>query len=150
MRLRWCLLFALLTVPSPGHGQGFEELFNTAALQRIDLLVNSRDWEKLKANFQENEYYPADVRWNGQTVRNVGIRSRGLGSRSGTKPGLRVDFNRYAGQDVLGSGVISTTEADPEGLRIASRCLLREWAARRARRTRDLRNNEYPGCRRVE
>ena len=38
---------------------------------------------------------PADVTWNGITVHNVGIRSRGLGSRSSTKPGLRVDFDRY-------------------------------------------------------
>ena len=30
-----------------------------------------------------------------QIVRNVGIRSRGMGSRSGIKPGLRVDFDRY-------------------------------------------------------
>ena len=41
-------------------------------------------------------YYPADFVWNGQTIHNTGIRSRGLGSRSGVKPGLRVDFDRYA------------------------------------------------------
>lgn len=118
--LRWCLLFALLAAPSPGHGQGFEDLFNTAALQRIDLLVNSRDWEKLKANFQEDDYYPADLHWNGQIIRNAGIRSRGLGSRSGTKPGLRVDFNRYtSGQTFLGLGaiVLDNLTQDPSGLR---------------------------------
>jgi len=118
--IRWCLLCALLAAPSLGHAQGFEDLFNTAALQRIDLLLNSRDWEKLKANFQENEYYPADVRWNGQTVRNAGIRSRGLGSRSGTKPGLRVDFNRYAAAQTflgLGSMILDNLTQDPSGLR---------------------------------
>lgn len=120
MTIRWCLLCALLAAPSLGHAQGFEDLFNTAALQRIDLLLNSRDWEKLKANFQENEYYPADVRWNGQTVRNAGIRSRGLGSRSGTKPGLRVDFNRYAAAQTflgLGSMILDNLTQDPSGLR---------------------------------
>ncbi|HXG87260.1 MAG TPA: CotH kinase family protein [Vicinamibacterales bacterium] len=71
-------------------------LFNDAVVQRIDLRMHSSDWEKLKENFQENTYYPADLVWNGQTVANSGIRSRGLGSRSGTKPGLRVDFDRYA------------------------------------------------------
>jgi len=35
-------------------------------------------------------------------VRNVGIRSRGTGSRNGTKPGLRVDFDRYTTQTFLG------------------------------------------------
>jgi spore coat protein CotH len=72
------------------------DLFNSEVIQRIELSVNSADWEKLKENFQENEYYPAFLMWNGMTVRNVGIRSRGLGSRSATKPGLRVDFDRYS------------------------------------------------------
>jgi spore coat protein CotH len=72
-----------------------DALFDSTQVKRIDLRVNSTDWEKLKANFQVNEYYPADVVFEGQTVRNAGIRSRGVGSRSGTKPGLRVDFNRY-------------------------------------------------------
>jgi spore coat protein CotH len=72
-----------------------DALFNATTLQRIDLRPNSLDWEKLKQNFQTNEFYPADLVFNGETTYNVGIRSRGLGSRSGTKPGLRVDINRY-------------------------------------------------------
>jgi spore coat protein CotH len=111
---------AALAASSAMYAQGFEDLFDTAALQRIDLLLNSRDWAKLKANFREDDYYPADVRWNGQTVRNAGIRSRGLGSRSGTKPGLKVDFNRYAtGQTFLGlaSIVLDNLTQDPSGLR---------------------------------
>lgn len=78
------------------QGQTSADLFNGSVLHRIDLNLHSSDWSKLKANFQTNEYYPADVTWNGQTVRNVGIRSRGTGSRSGIKPGLRVDIDRYA------------------------------------------------------
>lgn len=73
-----------------------DEFFSDAVLHEISLRVNSRDWEALKANFESNQYYPCDLVWNGITVRNVGIRSRGLGSRSGTKPGLRVDFDRYS------------------------------------------------------
>ena len=89
------------------------------SLQRLDLWVNTADWSKLKAEFQVNTYYPADVTWNGQTVRNVGIRSRGRGSRSGTKPGLRVDFDRYAtGQTFLGlkSFVLDNLTQDPSGI----------------------------------
>ena len=96
------------------------DFFDPAVLHRIDLLVNSRDWETLQQNFQENYYYPADIRWRGITVRNVGIRSRGSGSRSGSKPGLRVDFNRYAsGQTFLGltSFVLDNLVQDPSGLR---------------------------------
>jgi spore coat protein CotH len=110
---------ASLVLAPAARAQGFEDLFNTDAVQRIDLLVNSLDWEKLKANFQENDYYPADLRWNGLTVRNVGIRSRGLGSRNANKPGLRVDFNRYAsGQTFLDlkSLVLDNLTQDASGI----------------------------------
>ena len=100
------LLVALVVVVGlapQAAAQTSDDLFNPEVLQRLDLWLNSSDWNKLKAAFQENTYYPADLTWNGQTVNNVGIRSRGLGSRSSTKPGLRVDFDRYsAGQHFLG------------------------------------------------
>jgi spore coat protein CotH len=105
---------------SPAAAQTVDDLFNPAALQRIDLLMNSSDWHKLKENFQENTYYPADLRWNGQTARNSGVRSRGLGSRSATKPGLRVDFDRYAtDQTFLGlkSLVLDNLTQDPSGVK---------------------------------
>src|SRR5439155_4605817 len=57
----------------------------------------------LKATFDLNTYYPADLTWNGVTVRNIGIRSRGNATRNGVKPGLRVDINRYvSNQEFLG------------------------------------------------
>ena len=65
--------------------------------------MNARDWQTLKDNYLDNTYYPTDFTWRDQTVRNVGIRSRGTGSRSGVKPGLRVDFDRYtSSQKFLG------------------------------------------------
>ena len=88
--------FAFLAAGSTPSGQSPADPFDSSALQRVDLWANSLDWEKLKQNFQANDYYPADLAWNGQTVRNVGIRSRGVASRSGTKPGLKVEFDHYA------------------------------------------------------
>lgn len=77
--------------------------FDDSTVQSITLNINSRDWQSLKDHFQDNTYYPCDFRWNGNVVRNVGIRSRGTGSRSGAKPGLRVDFDRYtSSQTFLG------------------------------------------------
>lgn len=101
MRLSFWSIVVVVAVlsaftPAVPHAQNSSDLFNGDVLQRIELRVNSDDWEKLKQNFTTNEYYPADVVWNGMTVRNTGIRSRGLGSRSGTKPGLRVDMDRYS------------------------------------------------------
>jgi spore coat protein CotH len=110
----------VLATPAAAFAQTSDDLFNPEVLQRIELWLNSTDWSKLKAAFQENTYYPADVTWNGQTVRNVGIRSRGLGSRSATKPGLRVDFDRYSnGQQFLGlkSFVLDNLTQDHTGIK---------------------------------
>ena len=115
--------FALLLAcacASAVSAQTVDDFFNPAVVHRVDLLVNSRDWSALTANFDQNTYYPADVTWNGVTVRNVGIRSRGLGSRSGTKPALRVDANRYAlGQEFLGrkSFLLDNLVQDASGIR---------------------------------
>ncbi len=53
-------------------------------------------------------------------MRNIGIRSRGLGSRSGTKPGLRVDMDRYtASTSFLGmkSFILDNLTQDPSAVR---------------------------------
>ena len=99
--------------------QTTDDLFSTATLQRLDLEVHSSDWAKLQENFQTNTYYPADFVWNGQTVRNVGIRSRGRGSRNAHKPGLKIDFDRYStNQKFLGlkSLVLDNLTQDPSGI----------------------------------
>lgn len=98
-----------------------DALFDNQVLQRLDLTINSRDWEKLKANFQENTYYTVTIAWRGQVMRNAWVRSRGSGSRSGTKPGLRVDFNRNlsGAQEWLGlkSLILDNLNQDPSGMR---------------------------------
>jgi len=119
-RLLQAVLGCLLVVaPADVAAQTTEDLFNTATLQRVDLEVHSSDWAKLQENFQTNTYYPADFVWNGQTVRNVGIRSRGRGSRNAHKPGLKIDFDRYStNQKFLGlkSLVLDNLTQDPSGI----------------------------------
>jgi spore coat protein CotH len=95
-------------------------LFNSDVVNRLDLRMHSADWEKLKASFQENTYYPADVLFNGNTAPNAGVRSRGFGSRNSKKPGLRVDMDRYStDQTFLGlkSFVLDNLTQDPSGIR---------------------------------
>ena len=77
------------------HAATQEDFFNDATLQDVHLSLNAADWQTLKERDDENTYYPADLTWSNVTVRNVGIRSRGKGTRNGIKPGLRVDINRY-------------------------------------------------------
>jgi spore coat protein CotH len=90
---------AVLALVSLGPGaagaQTADDFFNDQILQRVDLWVNSRDWKQLVANYTLNDHYPATMKWNNVTVRNVGIRSRGTGSRFQTKLGLRVVFDHY-------------------------------------------------------
>lgn len=154
MRLVRHCLFALAIVAGVSGGaaaQTADDFFNPEVLQRVELWMNSADWDKLKAAFQENTYYPADVIWNGQTVRNVGIRSRGLGSRSGTKPGLRVDFDRYStDQTFLGlkSFVLDNLTQDKSGVRetVAMRFFTRMGLpAPRETHTRLYVNGTYAG-----
>lgn len=114
------LALALFCI-APARSQSLtaDDLFNSTALQRLDLVIHSSDWAKLKAAFRENTYYPAEVTWNGQTATNIGIRSRGLGSRSATKPGLRLDFDRYSpNQTFLGlkSLVLDNLTQDASGI----------------------------------
>src|SRR5689334_2854080 len=90
---------AQTTTPDPAA-----PFFDDSVVQSIYLEINSKDWNTLKTNYLDNTYYPVGAfKFNGATVRNVGIRSRGTGSRNPTKPGLRVDFDRYtSGQTFLG------------------------------------------------
>src|SRR3989442_1136816 len=76
--------------------------FDDTVIHDITLTVNPKDWANLKLHFQDDTYYVADFRWRDQVVRNIGIRSRGAGSRRPEKPSLRLDFNRYTtGQHFL-------------------------------------------------
>lgn len=95
------------------------DFFDDNFVRDIRLDINTRDWQALKDNYQSNTYYPADFRWQDQVVRNVGIRSRGTASRSGVKPGLRVDFDRYTtDQKFLGlkSFILRNNATDPSSL----------------------------------
>ena len=145
------LLCLLVLVPTASDGQTTDDLFNGQLLQRVDLQLHSADWAKLKENFQINTYYPADFVWNGQTVRNAGIRSRGRGSRSGTKPGLKVDFDEYsANQKFLGlkSLVLDNLTQDASGIHeaVSMRFLARLGIpAPREAHVRLYVNNEYIG-----
>ena len=114
------LALCTLAVREPRlQAQSAADLFNAQGLQRIDIELHSADWAKLKENFQSNEYYPADITWNGMTVYNTGVRSRGVASRNATKPALKLDFNHYApGQTYLGlkSLVLDNLVQDPSGV----------------------------------
>ena len=92
-----------LTSPVGAAAPTTTDLFDRGTVQEIRIFMNSRDLQQLRERFREDVYYVADFQWGNIRVRNAAVRSRGGGSRNAEKPGLRVDFNRYAtGQRFLG------------------------------------------------
>jgi spore coat protein CotH len=148
---RFIVVVLAVIVAAPAAAQTQDDFFNPEVLQRVELWLHESDWAKLKATFQENTYYPADMTWNGITVRSVGIRSRGLGSRREQKPGLRVDFDRYSdGQQFLGlkSFVLDNLSQDFSGIKetVAMRFFTRIGIpAPRETHTRLYVNGRYEG-----
>jgi hypothetical protein len=93
---RWVLSLLVWSLCAPSaEAQTIEDFFNGVRVQDVHLRVNAADWAAIKKTSDSDAYFPADFIWNGITVRNVGIRHRGFGSRTTSKPNLRVDFNRY-------------------------------------------------------
>lgn len=96
-----------------------DPLFDDTVVHEINLTPNAADWQTLKDRYLENTYYPADFRWGNVVVRNIGIRSRGTGSRNPVKPGLTVDFDRYrSGQRFMGLDtlVLRNNTQDPTNM----------------------------------
>jgi len=158
LRLPFALLLGPLLVlagawsaaaqPPPDESDPF---FNDSVVHEIRLAINTKDWNTLKSNYLLNDYYPSDFKWGSVTVRNVGIRSRGTGSRSGVKPGLRVDFDRYTtNQKFLGlkSFVLRNQTQDASGIheRVAMLFFRRQGVlASREAHAKLYVNNVYEG-----
>ena len=112
-------LFVSLLWPAVAGAQ-VPEFFDSGTLHDVRLYVNSRDLQELRARYLDDFYVPADFEWRGIRVRNVGVRVRGLATRSAIKPGLRIDFNRYvAGQAFFGMAALVLDNAlkDPSLIR---------------------------------
>lgn len=139
-------------VPAPAPPPAaWDPFFDDTVLHEIRLAINSKDWQSLQIHYLDNTYYPCDFRWRDQVVRNIGIRSRGTGSRSGVKPGLRVDFDRYTtDQKFLGlkSFILRNQTQDASNMHERlSMLLFRRLGlpASREAHTKLFINNQYEG-----
>lgn len=145
------LIAAALVAPAAADEPTAADLFNDQVLHEIRLSMHGDDWGLLQAHFLDDTYYPADFSWNGVTVRNVGIRSRGTGSRDPLKPSLKIDFERYVSdQGFVGlkSLVLDNFRQDPGMMKESlSMQLFRKMgvAAPRVMHARLYINNEYIG-----
>jgi len=78
-----------------GSGGRADPMFSQAVLHEVRLVMDPRDWQALRDNFRENQYYAANISIDRETATQVGVRSRGDGSRDANKPGLKIDFNKF-------------------------------------------------------
>jgi len=160
MRRRTCVLALVVglslavdrqVASAEGAPWSSADLFDDGQLHTIALTVHPRDWEELRANYALNTYYPAHLEWRGARIENIGIRSRGTGSRSGGKPGLLVDFNRFdESQRFLGltAVILRNNIQDASGLneRIAMKLFARlGMPAPREAHVRLYVNGDYAG-----
>ena len=128
-----------------------DPFFDDTVVHDIKLTINTRDWESLKINYLDNTVYACYFQWTNQTIRNVGIRSRGTGSRSGIKPGLRVDFDYFStDQKFLGlkSVILRNNTQDASNMRERVSMLFfrrMEVKAVREAHARLFINSEYAG-----
>ena len=95
------VLLALLIAPAAARAQTSDDFFDNRTLHEVRLYIHSRDLGELRARYLEDFYVPGDFEWRGNRVRNVGVRVRGLASRSAVKPGLLIDFNRYTAEQAF-------------------------------------------------
>lgn len=153
----WALVVLVLAIGSlNAAAQTLEDIFNDEIVQELRLTVRPSDWQTLKANYLLNVYYPADFAWRYQgkdvVLPQIGIRSRGQGSRSPIKPSLRLDMNRFDDtQELLGvkSLVLRNNSQDAsEGLheRLSMMIFTRlGFPASREAHVRLYVNGEYAG-----
>jgi CotH kinase protein len=150
--LVFTLTFLLAADPGMAAVATQEDFFNDATLQEVRLVLSSRDWQALKEHFGEDTYYAADLTWNGVTVRNVGIRSRGNATRNGIKPGLRVDINRFvSNQEFLGLKAFSLDSMYADSSLVRETVTMKMFEkmglpAPRESHARVYVNNEYVGA----
>ena len=107
-------------MPPAGQAPSGAPIFNPAVLHEARLDLDPSAWRALRDNFLSNQYYAANLTVDGVAVQQVGIRSRGEGSRSEDKPGLKVEFDKYVpAQEYYGykSLVLDNMTQDPSFLR---------------------------------
>lgn len=88
-------LWVGLLAAKPAVGQTITDLFDDGVLHEVRLEMSPADWQTLHDKYLENTYYRCTFRWRDVVLPNVGVRSRGSGSRNPIKPALALDFSRY-------------------------------------------------------
>jgi len=129
---------SILALSAPAAvAQTQDEFFDDSYIHEFRIEVKPSDFDLLRLHYLDNTYYTANFHWiyTGKdgvrkdiVLSEVGIRSRGRGSRSPIKPNLRVDINRYSpAQTYLGlkSFVLKANNQDASMLK--ERSVFKLW-----------------------
>src|SRR5262245_52278684 len=85
----------LLLAAAAAPARAADPIFDASRLHEVRIVIDAGDWQSLRRNFRSNQYYAANISLDGEVLEQIGIRSRGDGSRNEEKPGLKLDFNKY-------------------------------------------------------
>lgn len=85
-------------------------LFDTSEIMTVNIIMDEDQWQELLDNAISEEYYACDVEINGETISNVGIRTKGNTSLSSIandpdtdRYSFKIKFDKYVdGQTCMG------------------------------------------------
>ena len=84
-----------LLASAPAFADAFTDaLFDRSRMHDVRITMSAQDWSTLRARYQDDTRYDATISFDGETIANCTVRSRGSGTRNPIKPGLRIDFYR--------------------------------------------------------
>lgn len=109
-----------LVLARPVRAQTIADLFDDNVLQEIRVTMSPADWQSLHEKYLDSTYYPCHFEWRSISLDNVGVRSRGSGTRNPIKPSFGFDFSRYASSQrflTLKSLVTRNFAQDPSNMR---------------------------------
>jgi spore coat protein CotH len=93
--MRRSLFLAMLVLGAATSASAADKIFDPTVLHEIRIVMDPADWKALQDNFLSDQYYGANVSIDGETIQQIGIRSAGQGSRSATKPYVKLDFVKF-------------------------------------------------------
>lgn len=96
------------TTPDEEDENVSQVVYPAGEVIEVNIQIDEADYQDLLANAMDEEYYEADITYNGYTLTNVGVRAKGNSSlkdvfqNGGDRFSFNIDLNLYEDQDLFG------------------------------------------------
>jgi spore coat protein CotH len=81
----------------------YDDVFDDSCVRKLNLYLSSSDWKQFRRRYKENVWFEAGFYLGDEKLKSVGIRSRGMSSRDGDKPGILIDCGHFKpGRELCG------------------------------------------------